>query len=39
MSCEHMTLFESFVKNNRNPTLTTLIRLVNAPTRAEVCGG
>ena len=38
MSCDHMQLFESFVKNDRNPTLTTLIRLVNAPTRAEVCG-
>jgi phospholipid/cholesterol/gamma-HCH transport system substrate-binding protein len=39
MSCDHMELFESFVRSNRNPTLTTLIRLVNAPTRAEVCGG
>jgi phospholipid/cholesterol/gamma-HCH transport system substrate-binding protein len=37
MSCGSMELLESLKRSNRNPTLTTQIRLLNAPSRDEVC--
>jgi phospholipid/cholesterol/gamma-HCH transport system substrate-binding protein len=37
MRCGAMQLFESFVRNQRNPTLVTTIQLLNAPRFAEVC--
>jgi phospholipid/cholesterol/gamma-HCH transport system substrate-binding protein len=38
MSCGSLQLLESLAQPKHNPTLSTLIQLLNAPSRAEVCG-
>jgi phospholipid/cholesterol/gamma-HCH transport system substrate-binding protein len=37
MSCGSLELLESIATPKRNPTLSTLIQLLNAPVRAQVC--
>jgi phospholipid/cholesterol/gamma-HCH transport system substrate-binding protein len=37
MTCIQIDSFEKWIPENRNPTLTTLLQLLNAPRTSEVC--